>query len=457
MHIRKLPAILLVLLAGASFSPGTVMAQGRLQLYVEEGLANNLVVKQKNIGLQQSLLALKEARSWFFPSAGFTGDYTWAEGGRTIALPVGDLLNPVYSTLNQMTHSGKFPTIENTEVQLLPKNFYDARFRFAYPLVNADLHYNYRIKKEEIHLAEYDLETYRQELRSEIETAYYNFCLATDAVKIYESATELVKRNLQVNQSLVRNGKGLSANVLRAESESENISSRLRESQNQRKNAISWFNFLLNRDLTDTVFYESQPIPGELLQSLATVPVTSNRSELRELGTVISIRNNELSMNRRYALPKVNTFIDLGSQASDWQFDNKSRYFMAGFQVTVPVFAGFRYRTKISMTKLALEELSIRLENTGRQLRVAAETARNNLSTAMANLSSSEKQYQSAKAYFSLVDRGYAEGINSLLEFLDGRNQLTTSEIQVRLNRYKVLSAWSDLKRQTASSTLQQK
>ena len=455
INIRNvISAGLCFILLGVGF-PGTVGAQTFLKKYIEEGLSNNLVMKQKDLSLRRSLLALKEARSWFYPSAAFTGDYTWAEGGRTIALPVGDLLNPVYSTLNQLTHSNHFPVIENSEFQLLPQNFYDARFRVAYPLLNTDLYYNSRIKKDEIRMAEYEIEIYRQELTREIESAYYNYCLATDAAKIYESATALVKRNLQVNQSLERNGKGLAANVLRAESETEVISSRLREAENQQKNARSWFNFLLNRSFSDSVVYETLPFPEDLAQSLTATPVTGNRSELKELGTAMNIRHSELSMNNRYAIPKVNTFVDLGSQAADWQFNSQSRYFMAGVEVTVPVFTGFRNRTKISKTKLELEDLSIRLENTNRQIMVAADAARNNLNTAMANLTSSEKQYQSARAYFNLVEKGYAAGINSLLEFMDARNQLTASEIEVKLNRYKVLSAYSDLKRQTASSTLQ--
>jgi len=433
----------------------TIMAQEYPRKYIEEGLANNLVMKQKNIGLQQSLLALKEAKSWFYPSAGFIGDYSWAEGGRTIEFPVGDLLNPVYSTLNQLTESQNFPQVENADIQLMPKNFYDARIRVLYPLVNTDRHYNYQIRKQGIRMAEYEIETYRQELTHDIETAYYNYCLAVDASKIFESALELVRRNLKINESLVRNGKGLAANVLRAESETEVITSRLRETENQQKNARSWFNFLLNRPLDDTITYESLPLPSDLPEAVSVTPVTNNRSELRELGTAITIRQSELSMNRNYAIPKVNTFIDLGSQASDWKFDDKSRYLMAGLQITVPIFSGFRNRIKISSTKLELDDLAIRSENTVKQFNVAAGVARNNLNTAIVNLGSSEKQFRSAQAYFNLVDKGYAEGINSLIEFMDARNQLTASEIQVKLNRYKVLSAYADLKRQTASSTIQ--
>ena len=114
---------------------GSLFGQGVLQSYIDQGLGNNLVMKEKNISLQQSLLALKEARSWFYPSADFLGDYTWAEGGRSITFPIGDLLNPVYSTLNQITGTQKFPQVANAEFQLMPTNFYDARVRIAYPQI----------------------------------------------------------------------------------------------------------------------------------------------------------------------------------------------------------------------------------------------------------------------------------------------------------------------------------
>ena len=114
MYSKSLKPLLLSLLLLGFISHHPLMGQVYLQGYIETGLQGNLVMKQKNISLQQSLLALKEARSWFYPSADFTGDYNWAEGGRTIDLPIGDLLNPVYSTLNQLTEGAKCPVTGTT-------------------------------------------------------------------------------------------------------------------------------------------------------------------------------------------------------------------------------------------------------------------------------------------------------------------------------------------------------
>ncbi len=453
-YIQKYMLHFLILVIMSGLPVKKCLAQDQLRLYIEEGLRSNLVMQQKNITLKQSLLALREAKSWYYPTVELLGDYMWAEGGRTFPVPVGDLLNPVYATLNQLTHSQQFPQIENQAYQLMPQNFYDARVRILYPVVNTDVWYNAKISKQQVTLSEYEIDTYRQELIRDIETAYYHFCLASDGVAIYQSAFGLVKKNLEVNESLLRNGKGLPANVLRAESELETVRSRLTEAANQVSNSRAYFNFLLNRPAGDSIIYEELPLPGDLGTRLTATPYVDKRSELMALGTLGRIRQLQLDWNQRYLVPKVNVFANLGSQASDWAFDSQSRYFIAGAQVSIPIFEGQRNRVRISKTRLDIDDVTSRTELAEKQFSMAAQIARNNLNTANVNLKSAEKQYHSAKAYFSLVEKGYSGGINSLIEYLDARNQLTSSEIHVRINRYRVLSAYSELKRQTAVSEI---
>jgi hypothetical protein len=47
-------------------------------------------------------------------------DYFMAGGGRTVDFPVGDLLNPVYTTLNQLTGGNNFPQVTNQSILLNP-------------------------------------------------------------------------------------------------------------------------------------------------------------------------------------------------------------------------------------------------------------------------------------------------------------------------------------------------
>src|SRR3989337_2258368 len=226
-----------------ALASGALLAQSALDNYVEEGLKNNLVLQQKNISLQQAQQSLQIARSYFLPSVSLLTDYTSGEGGRSISIPVGDLLNPVYTSLNQMTQSDAFPQVENVEQNFFPKNFYDARVRTSVPLINTDLYINRNIQSQQVMLKQYELDVYKRQLVLDIKTAYYNQLTAEEPVKIYESALSLVNKNIEINESLLRNGKSLPANVMRSKSEAQRVRADLNNARNQVINAKKYFNF----------------------------------------------------------------------------------------------------------------------------------------------------------------------------------------------------------------------
>jgi outer membrane protein len=430
------------------------VAQDPLSAYIDTGLNNNLVLKEKNISLEQSLLSLKNAKSYFLPSVAFNADYLSAEGGRMISLPLGELLNPVYSTLNQLTSAQKFPQIGNENAQLLPNDFYDARFHITYPLLNTDIYYNRKISQQAVTLQQYEVDIYRQDLVRDIKQAYFNYCSATEAISIYKEALILVDENLKVIQSLLKNGRGLPANVLRVESDRQNITAKIIESDNGRRNARNYLNFLINRPLTDSINFEGPPVSDSLTARLTEAPEIRDRGELQQINTGIELYHTRLKLNQSYYLPKLNGFLDLGSQASDFKFNSGSRYYYVGAQLTIPVFAGGRNRNSIKQAQLDLVSLNIQKDQLTHRLEMAAVTAQNNLASAWAVCQAAEKQLEAAKAYFKLIDKGFREGANSLLEFMDARNQVTTSALQLNIDRYNVLIQLAEYERQTAVSKI---
>jgi len=89
------------------------------------------------------------------------------------------------------------------------------------------------------------------------------------------------------------------------------------------------------------------------------------------------------------------------------------------------------------------------------QLQLAAFVSRNNVTTAFGNYQSALKQEEAAVKYFSLIDKGFKEGINPYIELLDARTQLTNARLLVNINETKIWLALTDYERQTASYTLQ--
>ena len=432
-----------------------LQAQPVLENYVQEGLKSNLVLQQKNLSLQQAQQSLQIARSYFFPSVTLLTDYTSGEGGRSIGIPIGDLLNPVYTSLNQMTQSDAFPQVENVKQNFFPHNFYDARVRTSVPIINTDLYLNRTIQSQQVMLKEYEVEIYKRDLVLDIKAAYFSYLSAIAAVKIYESGLALVNKNVEINESLLRNGKSLPANYLRSKSEAERVKSELNSAHNRVVNAQKYFNFLLNKDLESRIEVD--------VTSLASIPapdtVTTSshqREELQLLQTAREINLSTLRMNKLNRMPKVNAFLDLGSQESDWNFNSDSRYYLVGVQLALPLFQGFRNNMTIRHTRLEVQKTEFNLQNTTRQVQLAASVARNDLHTTSQNYQAAQEQLKSAQSYFNLIDKGYQQGVNSLIEFLDARNQLTSSQLQLNLRLFEMLTAEAKLERETASYILPQ-
>ena len=104
-----------------------------LEKYIQEGLSNNASLKTQQFDLEKSYKALEQAQTLFKPMVNFQMQYTLAAGGRSTELPIGDLLNPVYNTLNSITASQKFQNIENSSIKFLPNNFHDTKITYNLP------------------------------------------------------------------------------------------------------------------------------------------------------------------------------------------------------------------------------------------------------------------------------------------------------------------------------------
>src|SRR3954470_7340240 len=113
MSIKK-PVIILICLIASGFAKAQSQV---LEAYVQEGIKSNLQLQQEQLNYDKSVENLNLAKALFLPQLSANSSYSWAHGGRKITIPVGDLMNPVYSTLNQLTGTNAFPQIQNSNTQ----------------------------------------------------------------------------------------------------------------------------------------------------------------------------------------------------------------------------------------------------------------------------------------------------------------------------------------------------
>jgi outer membrane protein TolC len=420
--------------------------------YIEEGLKNNLVLKQRNLSLDNALNALEQAKSFYKPSLDFQTLYTTAQGGREINVPVGDMLNPVYSTLNQMTGQNRFPQIKNEQINFLPKNYYDARVRLSVPIINTDIKNNAQIQEKQSQIKGKEVEIYERELIKEIKTTYYNYLSAQKAADIYRNAVFLAEEGKRTNEKLIAAGKGLPAYVMRSETEIAQATAQKTTAELQCKTLQRYFNALLNREAdaaieTDTSIRPLPPIDKKAITA-------KNREELKSLDQAIALSQTLVRKNQQVFVPKLSGFADAGSQAEEMKFNDQSVYFMLGLQLTVPIFSGNRNKLKIQESRNEVEIIRLKRQSTEQQLDVSAEKAYNEVLAEKTNYETALKQLEMAGTYFRLITKGYASGVNTFIETVDARTQLTSAQIAASINYYRCLSAMAVLERETASYTL---
>ena len=428
-------------------------AQSRLDEYIRAGLTSNQSIKQQTFVLENNVYALREAKSMFLPEVSFSTTYTKADGGRTIDVPVGDLLNGAYATLNQLTGSNSFPKLQNQHILINPDNFYDARFRTTLPLLNAELVYNKRIKQQQVDWQRAEVLLYKRELVKEIKTAYYNYLKALNATKIYEFALRLVVEGQRINTRLYDNSKVNRTAVIRSENEVSRINASLISAKKTAESARYYFNFLLNRPLTDSI------LPDEI----TTLPTTdqpqdgnvSGREELTKLRIAKDINGNLNGLAKSYLIPKVGTYLDLGSQAFNWQFNNQSRYYFWGISMEWDLFASGRNSYKIKQTVADREALQSQTDYVQQQLLTECKVRRSDMQSAIAQYDAARTQVKASETYYGDMLKLYKEGMAIYIELLDAQNQLIDAQLHANISLFDTWIAYTAIERANASFTIQ--
>ena len=150
-------------------------------------------------------------------------------------------------------------------------------------------------------------------------------------------------------------------------------------------------------------------------------------------------------------------FTDLSqfSQAENLKYNNNANYSLIGVQLDMPIFAGFTNRNKISQSRLEIKNTELSVQQVNRQLTMSTQISKNALVSAYQNYQSAQKQLEAAQSYNRLIEKGYKEGVNTFIEAVDARNQLTSTQLLVTLNQYRVLIAEASLERETAGYELE--
>ena len=430
--------MILILLTAAN-----LFAQSRiLDRYVEIGLQNNLELLQEANKVARQRAALRAAKGNFLPQISLDANYTRADGGRTIEFPVGDLLNPVYQTLNQLTGSQQFPqNLPNESIQFLPDDYQETKLRILQPLFNTDIYFNYRAQRDLVDLQTARLEVFKRNLRKEIEVAYYRLLQAEMADKIYRQSRVVLQELLRMNRKLVSAQTATKDVVSRSEYELSKIEQQLANSRKNIELARSYFNFLLNRPLTEAVELDTLTGISEAEQTAdsALRNALTMRAELAMAKAGINLAGNQIKLAKGGFLPTAFVAAEAGYQGFQYQFDDTQKYWLVRVGLSWNLFNGMKTRAALQKGKIEHRNANLGYQHLEQQIALEVRKAYYGLEAAKAALTAAEKGVTAANDAFRIIKRKYEAGQALLIEFLEAQANATTAKLQREVARYNVM------------------
>ncbi|HTH54913.1 MAG TPA: TolC family protein [Cyclobacteriaceae bacterium] len=429
-------ALLLASLATTAQSP-------ILDNYIQEGLKNNLQLKQEQLNYEMSIENLAQAKALFLPYIGANASYQFADGGRKISIPVGDLMNPVYSTLNQITGTNKFPQIANSNTNFLASDFHDTKIRVIQPLFNPEIYFNYKAQKELITVKQAQKKAYENQLKYEITSAYFQYLQSDEALHILKNTQSLLLELLKINQSLVANAKATKDVVLNTEYELNKTEQQIADNEKNHQVAQAYFNFLLNRELSVSIERDSAiAAAGVASQEISSLTDTAlrQRQELQQLQNGLRANQQLIGLSKGNAfLPKINVVGDMGYQGFYYKFNSDQRYWLVQFGLTWDIFKGGEKHAKTQQARIDYQVTENKMEQLKKQIELQVIQSHYELESAKQAYRASQSGARSAEKSFQIIRAKYNEGQAILLEYLDAQNKFTTAQLTNSINQYELL------------------
>jgi outer membrane protein TolC len=458
------PVMVHAQLATTPSTPDHGTVEAGLQQVLDDALAANLELEAGAAAIRQRLAGLDQARARYLPALDLAARYSVADGGRTIEFPVGDLLNPVYATLDELLIASgqppRFPRIENQSVTFLRGNEQETKLVVEQPLYEPRLRPAVDANQAEVDRATANLDALRSRVIRDTQQAYYLWIAGQQAVQVLDATRELAQANLDANASLYRNGKITRDFVLRAEADLLEVEQQRIGAASRVRIAQGYVNLLRNATLT-------APLPGAeidvsaversrerllrrlaghsldpaLLQQLAT----GRRAELRSLDAAIAGGEARQDLARAAFRPRLLLGAETGIQGDDYGFSEDERYALASVILRWNLFRGGADRAALMEARAFTDQLRATRDLAAQRVRLEVQEAVEQLEVAGASLDTALKRAEAADGALRIASRKRDLGQINQAEFIDARRAMTDARLNLNRVRAEFLARNAEL------------
>lgn len=424
-----------------------------LEKYIQLGIAQNLQIQKNELAIEKQQYKIAAAKSNRLPVISFDPSYILAAGGRRLEFPVGDLFNPAYQTLNQLTQTNDFPTdLENVDEQLTPNNFHDTRIYANYPIFNPAIYYNLKAQEQLISVEQAKINAFQIELRKDIKVAYYNYFKTFEVLNILNSSENLLKEVYRFNEKLVKYDKATKEILAGVTFEIAQLNSNRASILNQQAIAKAYFNALLNRDFEAEILKEEGVKLASTTKEISQLrqQALNNRPELQQIDNAIKATQIVTQIQEKSLLPTVAVQGTAGFQGNGYKFNGDQALATIALGAKWTIFDGKKRKHEIEQSKIETLELQQEYTIIHQQIELQVVNAWHNLQAAKQKIAANEAAVESAKTNFEAIEKRYKNEKAILIELLDAQTKLTNAQVQLSIAQYDVLIREAELERAIA-------
>ena len=388
---------------------------------------------------------MRQARGLFLPSLSLDARYSERHGG----LNFGDLVNPAYAALNQITGSAAFPTNIDGRFPYAQ----ETRLRVVQPLFNAQIVSNYRLSTSLRGVQDARTRAAARQLAADVQLAYVNYARAGQLEEVLRVSHGLVQEQVRVTERLLASGKVTADALHRAIAERSDIEQQQADAEQKRAAAARYLNFLLDRaaDAPIAALADSALVtPPAIDLTTALQRARVEREELDQANFGVRATNAQLQLARASYLPSIAVAVDYGVQGNDYRLDTRNDFAMASVVVQWNVFNGLQDAARRRQAAIDGQRARVQRDELERQIELQVRQAYHAVVAAQRGLQAAHDRLTAARRSHELAARRYQEGMAAPIELLDARTAYTAAQINQVLTRFEYGARYIELERVAA-------
>jgi len=424
-------------------------ARQLLDGYVADALTANLALAQQSAALARATAGVREANGRFLPTVGLNARYSEFSG----VVNIGDFINPAYAALNQLVGESRFPTNVNATLPFRQ----ETKLELIQPLFNDALFGARAAARAQRDLAGATRKGAMRQLAADVQQAWLGYASTVRAVETLESTLPVLDENMRVSERLIGAGQATPDVLLRARAERSELLQQIEEARRQRDAARRGFNLLRNRDqdVPITLADDSTLLRVDSLSRGALLAhALTHREELAQAGSGISLARAQQRIASSAYLPNLALAASYGVQGDRYRFNSRNDVGLASLVMSWNAFNGGQDAARREQANATRTEAEYRRREAERAIALQVGNAYDAVQSARSTLTTASDRLASAERAFSFVQRRFAEGLATPVEFLSARTAFTSAAINQIITRFTFATRVVELERAAALRSL---